>query len=184
MSNLPSIAYTERERAEIKGRIKALEAAGPGGGGAVAWDAVTSKPTTFPPATHGHVIADTTGLQAALDGKQSALVSATTLKTVNGNSLLGSGDLAISGGGGVSGAGVITLPTARYEHEETIAAVGVTLENRINVWLAPGLDTDENTSDMTDLQSISAVPGNAQITVLAAFSQLMRGPLKIQWSAS
>lgn len=65
-------------------------------------------------ATHSHVIADVTGLQTALDGKQASgsyattsqvnakqdtLVSGTNIKTVNGNSLLGSGDLVISGGG-------------------------------------------------------------------------------------
>lgn len=37
-------------------------------------------------------------LQTAVDGKQAALVSGTNIKTVNGESLLGSGDLAISGG--------------------------------------------------------------------------------------
>ena len=41
-----------------------------------------------------------TGLQTALDGKQASLVSGTNIKTVNGNTLLGSGDLVISGGGG------------------------------------------------------------------------------------
>ena len=36
---------------------------------AVPWTGVTGKPATFPPSAHTHVIADTTGLQAALDGK-------------------------------------------------------------------------------------------------------------------
>jgi len=36
------------------------------------WTEITGKPTTFTPATHTHAIADTTGLQAALDGKQAA----------------------------------------------------------------------------------------------------------------
>lgn len=49
---------------------------------------------------HGHAIADVTGLQTAIDGKQATLVSGTSIKTVNGNSLLGSGDITISGGGG------------------------------------------------------------------------------------
>jgi Phage tail repeat like len=43
-----------------------------GGGGSVAWDDITGKPSTFTPATHSHAIADTTGLQAALDAKQAA----------------------------------------------------------------------------------------------------------------
>lgn len=42
------------------------------------------------------------GLQAALDAKQVALVSGTTIKTVNGSSLLGSGNLAVAGGGETS----------------------------------------------------------------------------------
>jgi hypothetical protein len=41
-------------------------------GGAVEWAAVTGKPETFPPAAHSHAIADVTGLQTALDGKQAA----------------------------------------------------------------------------------------------------------------
>lgn len=42
-----------------------------GGGDAapVAWGDVTGKPSTFPPATHTHVVADVTGLKAGLDGK-------------------------------------------------------------------------------------------------------------------
>lgn len=43
-----------------------------GGSGSSSWASVTGKPTTFPPETHTHVIADTTGLQSALDGKQAA----------------------------------------------------------------------------------------------------------------
>lgn len=37
-----------------------------------AWGEITSKPVSFPPSAHTHVIADVTGLQAALDGKQAA----------------------------------------------------------------------------------------------------------------
>jgi hypothetical protein len=40
------------------------------------------------------------GVATSLDNKQDTLISATNIKTVNGNSLLGSGDLVISGGGG------------------------------------------------------------------------------------
>jgi hypothetical protein len=77
--------------------------------------------------SHSHIIADVTGLQTALDGKQASgsyaaashthpqsditnlttdlaakqasLVSGTNIKTINGSSLLGSGNLVISGGG-------------------------------------------------------------------------------------
>lgn len=44
-------------------------------------------------------IANQTDLQSALSAKQNTLVSGTNIKTINGTSLLGSGDLTISGGG-------------------------------------------------------------------------------------
>jgi hypothetical protein len=49
-----------------------LGTGGGGGGGPAAWADITGKPSTFPPSTHSHAIADVTGLQAALDGKQAA----------------------------------------------------------------------------------------------------------------
>jgi len=42
-------------------------------------------------------LSNQTDLQGALNGKQATLVSGTSIKTVNGNSLLGSGDVAING---------------------------------------------------------------------------------------
>lgn len=59
---------------------------GLGGPTAPAWGSVTGT------------LSDQLDLQAALDAKQDDLVSGTNIKTVNGNSLLGSGDLVISGG--------------------------------------------------------------------------------------
>jgi hypothetical protein len=43
--------------------------AAPGSGTGSDWADITSKPATFPPSDHDHVIADTTGLQDALDAK-------------------------------------------------------------------------------------------------------------------
>jgi hypothetical protein len=43
------------------------------------------------------LVANVVGLQTALDAKQATLVSATNIKTVNGSSILGSGDLTVSG---------------------------------------------------------------------------------------
>lgn len=55
-----------------------------------AWDEITSKPTTFAPSAHGHTVAEVSGLQTALDGKQPT----TTFKTVNGQAVTGSGNIA------------------------------------------------------------------------------------------
>lgn len=49
---------------------------------------------------NSHTIAAITGLQTALDGKQASLVSGTNIKSINGTSVLGSGNLVISGGAG------------------------------------------------------------------------------------
>lgn len=51
------------------------------------WSGITGKPTTFTPAAHTHVIADTTGLQTALDAKMAAplpMSLSTPARTING----------------------------------------------------------------------------------------------------
>jgi len=65
---------------------------------------------------HDHAIANVTGLQTALDGKQATLVSGTNVKTVNGETLLGEGNIVVSGGGGAIGIEDVTgLQTALDE---------------------------------------------------------------------
>lgn len=56
-----------------------------------------------------------TQTQAVLDNKQNLLVSGTNIKTINNTSLLGSGDITISGGGsGLKGYQTI-IPLAQYK---------------------------------------------------------------------
>jgi hypothetical protein len=59
------------------------------GGGAVAWGDVTDKPLTFPSDAHTHTIANVTGLQAAIDGKQDVLGFTPLAANGNGSSLTG-----------------------------------------------------------------------------------------------
>lgn len=56
-----------------------------GGGGSASWGGITGT------------LSNQTDLQSALNAKQDTLVSGTNIKTVNGSSLLGSGDLTIGG---------------------------------------------------------------------------------------
>ena len=49
---------------------------GGGGGGTVDWGDITNKPTTFPPAPHGHVPADIAGLPEFIQDTVGALVQA------------------------------------------------------------------------------------------------------------
>ncbi len=72
----------------------------------VSWTDVSGKPTTFTPATHGHAIADVTGLQTALNAKQAsgdyatnaALTSGLATKQATGNYLTTLGYVVGEGG--------------------------------------------------------------------------------------
>lgn len=66
---------------------------------AITWSTLPGIPGTFAPSAHSHAIGDVSGLSAALASKQDTLVSGTSIKTINSESLLGSGNIVISGGG-------------------------------------------------------------------------------------
>lgn len=92
--------------------------------------------------TGSQAISTVTNLQTTLDGKQATLVSGTNIKTINGTSVLGSGNIVISGGGGgglvdgdygdvvVSGTGtVMTLDasiTASINRAKLFGLIGMT----------------------------------------------------------
>jgi len=83
-----------------------------------------------------------------------------------------------------SGVATITVPNGigRFEHIETVAAVGVTALSLISLSLNPCIDTDENCPEMLNASSITAAAGAGLITVTAAFSELTSGPIKFNWS--
>ncbi|MFI7608822.1 hypothetical protein ACIBTV_27430 [Micromonospora sp. NPDC049366] len=60
---------TAAAHAATKAYVDSAVAAGGGGGGSVAWEAVTGKPATFPPSSHGHSIEQVSGLTDALNAK-------------------------------------------------------------------------------------------------------------------
>jgi len=67
-------------------------------GGGAAWGDITGT------------LSNQTDLQDQLDDKQDTLVSGTNIKTINGTSVLGSGDLVVSGGGSQNGGFHIATP--------------------------------------------------------------------------
>jgi hypothetical protein len=88
---------------------------------APAWAEVTGKPSTFTPEAHLHPQSEVTALSDSmlvrytktqtntlLGTKQNTLVSGTTIKTINGTSVIGSGDITIGEGGSMvyPGAGI------------------------------------------------------------------------------
>ena len=75
-------------------------------GGGVDWGDITGT------------LSSQTDLQTALDAKQDDLVSGTNIKTINGSSVLGSGDLVV--GGGMRKYVNTTLQTASITPGETL----------------------------------------------------------------
>lgn len=78
-------------------------------------------------------LSDQTDLQSALDGKQETLVSGTNIKTINGSSVLGSGDLAISGGGGSAGGLQTPNPGTMFGWPTSPAITGGSFQNNTMV---------------------------------------------------
>lgn len=70
--------------------------------------------------SHTHAQADVTNLVSDLAGKQATLVSGTNIKTINGNSLMGSGD----------------IPIAAHTLDEVLAAGGVAV-SRLATFTSP-----------------------------------------------
>jgi len=72
--------------------------------------------------------------QTALNAKQATLVSATNIKTINGSSILGSGDLVVGGGGG-GGIHAFVKPqtgeTATVSVNSTAPSVMTVINNRL-----------------------------------------------------
>lgn len=66
----------------------------------VSWDGISNKPTEFPPSPHTHQISDVDGLEDALptdEQKQAwnSKLSASDLKTINDQSIVGTGNITI-----------------------------------------------------------------------------------------
>ena len=100
-----------------------------------AYGSLTGVPSVFTPDTHNQAWSTITSTPTTISGygitdAQSTLVSGTNIKTVNGNTLLGSGNLVISGGGGtVDSASTIliiqsTVDSAYVQARQTVSSGG------------------------------------------------------------
>jgi hypothetical protein len=67
-----------------------------------------------------------TDLQSALNAKQDTLISATNIKTINGNSILGSGDLTISGSNIYTADGTLTAARTLTQGGFALTIAGTT----------------------------------------------------------
>jgi hypothetical protein len=133
---------------------------------------------------HTHVVSDVTGLQAELDTKQEELVSAVNIKTVNGASLLGSGDVTISSAGVTWTSAVLNIPNGVgfFEYTQTISDVSVLPTSVVLLKLSNVLDVDENDPELLSLQVLNATPATGSFEVLATFTEKTSGPIKIHYT--
>lgn len=157
---------------EVEGKLTELsDLIDASSGGAPAWGAITGT------------IPSQTDLQSALDAKQDDLVSGTNIKTVNGTSLLGSGDVVISGGSTIkeATATVASSNGGRFEHTETIVDIDVSGTSKLTVSLGNMADTDENDAELLDIAGMTCVPGTGQFTVKMAFLTRTSGPIKFNY---
>lgn len=99
----------------------------------------------------------------------------------------GGGSTAIinvpGGGSGLSGTATVTVPDNSFQHDVTVAAVGVTALSRMFLSLGVMLDTDENSPDMLDIAFIGATPGAGTLRIILGFTTQTSGPIPINWSA-
>lgn len=163
---------------------------------------VTSLQTTLDgkaSTSHSHIIGDVTGLQTALDGKassththtqsditnlttdlagkQATLVSATNIKTINGSSILGSGDLTI----GAS----LTSAEAFCTAETTLSAAtyaditGASISLTAGTWIV--LATANGSSQTTTATSmIIAITDEANNVIAQAAQDIAAGTATVR----
>lgn len=89
------------------------------------------------------------GIQTTLAGKQNTLVSGTNIKTINGSSLLGSGDITISSGGTISVDSQLNGQSTNPVQNSTISSAIADINTDI-AGIESSLTTLENTVDSID----------------------------------
>jgi len=117
-------------------------------------------------------LSDQADLWAALGGKQATLVSGANIKTINGTTILGAGDLVISGGGGGASTFFARLPvdftlltqTASQQLFDTSASGALALDVGVYSFEAAiyltGLSATSGNGTFSVLGSGTATTGN------------------------
>ena len=118
-----------------------------------------------------------TSLQSVLDTKQTTLISGTNIKTINGESILGSGNITIEGGSGGSGTDTNAI---HKTGDETISGTK-TLQGTLSVNTTNGGEIKAaslndfswiKTADATTLQSVITALTNRVTALETALSNL------------
>ena len=96
---------------------------------------------------HTHAISEITNLQSTLNGKQATLVSGTNIKTINGNSILGSGNLSINAS--LPNNSDVTIRTLSFKRGSSYSISGI-YTKRITVSVAGSVGSEGKTSFTID----------------------------------
>ena len=124
--------------------------------------------------------AKVTNLVSDLSNKQAKLVSGTNIKTINGQSVLGNGDIVISGGGYFTGTAGITVGGITTGDTFTNVPVTDMINNLINPELTPNLTNPNNVLTST-VSGLIEIGTSITPRLTATFN---RGSISPQYSAS
>lgn len=97
--------------------------------------------------SHTHTISQINNLQTELNGKQANLVSGTNIKTINGNSILGSGNLSISAT--LPSNSDVTIRTLSFKKGSSYSISGI-YTKRITVSVAGSVGSEGKTNFTID----------------------------------
>ena len=106
------------------------------------------------------------------DGKQDDLISGTNIKTINGDSVLGSGDLVISGGGSGGGAGgvhILTKPISGWLYTNLFGTYQgpTSVSNTLNFgWYSLFCPAYDLTISEASLNVTTAAAGTANVKII------------------
>ena len=123
------------------------------------------------------------------NSKQSALVSGTNIKTVNGNSLLGSGNLVISAGGVTAGTSTVSFGVTETNEAQLVVTgqTGILAGSKVVASIGTTATSDYTANDHKYLGSIgvSVTTGNViagtGFTIFVRSYQKVKGDISINW---
>lgn len=136
-----------------------------------------NKPVSTAVQTALNLKADATALTSGLNAKQDTLVSGVNIKTVNGNNLLGAGNVSLAKTISVN----ISSIKGVYEYAQTITDADVTAASKILITLGTFTDDDENNAEMLNISSLSATPNNGSFDVILTFSEETNGIINLNY---
>lgn len=127
--------------------------------------------------------ANTSDVNTALAGKQATLVSGTNIKTVNGTSILGSGNIAIAGGGG----DLTQVASDITPSFSEVYDIGSETQRFYDAYLANKLDIDGTTVIGNSTLISAAIAGSPETTtsapVTANFANFANGQCYVMGSS-